>query len=79
GDEHINGIVTQALKQDDTRKILLVDKSKDKEFVARKLNLVNTNQIIIENFNAKEYLEKKLNINELYKYFPEKEDDEFWK
>lgn len=79
GDEHINGIVTQALKQDDTRKILLISKNKDKESVAKKLNLDNTNQIIIENFNAKEYLEKKLAINELFKYFPEKEDDEFWK
>jgi len=43
------------------------------------LNLDNTYQIIIENFNAKEYLEKRLAIKELYKYFPEKEDDEFWK
>lgn len=79
GDEHINGIVAQALKQDDTRKILLISKSKDEKTVAKKLNLENTNQIIIEKFNAKEYLEKKLAVNELYKYFPEKEDDEFWK
>lgn len=78
GDEHINGIVTQALKQDDTRKILLIAKNKDKEFVAKKLNLDNTNQIIIEKYNAKEYLEKKLTINQLYKYFQEKKDDKFW-
>jgi len=78
GDEHINGILTQALKQNDSRKILLVSKGKDEEYVANKLNLDNTNQIIIEKFNAKEYLENQLMINELYKYFPEKEDDEFW-
>jgi len=75
-DEHINGLLSQALKQDKARKILYISKSRDKSYVAFKLKC-GEDQIIVEEYKAKEFFEKKLNLKELEPYFPEVEDDIF--
>ena len=76
GDEHINGLLSQALKQDRNRKIFYVSKSNDENFVMTKLSC-NSAQIIIEKYNAKEFFEKKLQLYEFETHFPEMEDDIF--
>jgi len=76
GDEHINGLLKQSLKQDKNRKILYTSRSCDSDYLIEKLNC-NRNQVIIEKCYAKEFLEKKLKITELAKHFPEMEEDIF--
>ncbi|NOZ45171.1 MAG: hypothetical protein GXO79_00155 [Chlorobi bacterium] len=77
GDEHINGLLSQALKQDKDRKILNISKSQKIEFVQNRLGINNTDQIIIEKYYAKDFFEKRLSLKELETIFPENIDDIF--
>jgi SIR2-like protein len=76
GDEHINGLLSQALKQDKKRKILYLSKNEKEEFIINKLNC-HSDQVIIEKLYAKEFLEKELKLQKLESYFPEEKDDIF--
>ena len=78
GDEHINGILTQALKQDKNRKIYYASQSANKESVVRKLKLKNQNQIEVEKIEAQPFFEKKLTMKQMKKYFPENKTDKLW-
>jgi len=61
-DEHINGLIEQAIKQDDTKRVLSVmkgtnkTKSELKEFIASRLN-ISGDKIIIEKSEAKDFFE----------------------
>ena len=69
-DEHINGIIGQALKSQKDKKILVnlfeQNKKEDeiKNIIAKKLN-TNSEQIIIKNQKASEFLKNVLKIKEL--------------
>ena len=76
GDEHINGLLSQALKQDKKRKILYISKSNDEKFVMKKLSC-HREQIVIEKYWAKEFFENELKLQRFESYFPEIRDDIF--
>jgi len=79
-DEHINGLIEQALKQDITKKVLSVMKGTGKsetelnDFIASKLN-VSKDKIIIEKSEAKDFFESKLNLKYFTQIFPFDEED----
>lgn len=80
GDEHINGIIQQALRTDSKRRILCITKADDKFWdekqnqICRSINKVNRDQIIMWNMSAKSFLETRLSINELNQLIPEEEN-----
>lgn len=63
GDQHINKILTQALKRDDTRRLLVIAHCEDDEAVAQKKNevlgslFVKDEQVLVEKGSAKAFLE----------------------
>jgi hypothetical protein len=77
GDEHINGIITQALNNNKDRKLLIISPSKEPTEEARRigkiLGLEVKDNIIHQNLSAKEYLNQILSVTNLQKVFPEKE------
>ncbi|MGL5806641.1 MAG: SIR2 family protein [Xenococcaceae cyanobacterium] len=77
GDEHVNGIIGQALGNDRERKILNVSRShnleKKKQEIADKINLSENSRIEIAQMSAKNFLEQKLNINYLSSFFSTQE------
>ena len=80
-DDHINGLIEQALKQDDSKKILSVMKGTKKtetelkDFIASKINITN-DKIIIEKSEAKAFFENKLNLEYFTHIFPIEDDDD---
>ncbi len=74
-DNHINGLIEQALKQDYSKKVLSVTKGTGKtedelkDFIANKLN-IHTDKIIIEKSEAKAFFENKLNLEYVSKIYP---------
>ena len=82
-DEHINGILEQALRQDHERMLLAVvgpgDDRKataEKERICDHLNLetCKKDKIVTKPCGAKEFLEEGLTISTLAKLFPQEED-----
>ena len=74
GDEHINGILKQALENNSDRKLLSVNPGENhKELIIDELDLESDNQIICESYQAKEYFKNQLTLNSLEKHFPEDE------
>lgn len=71
GDEHINGILTQALSNDSQRKLLCVGLDIKEEKLKEALTCEGSKQIIVEAKKAKEYLENELLIEKLEKLFPQ--------
>ena len=76
-DEHINGIIGQALRhKEDMRVIANIyndkDKGEIKENILKKIGVNNPSQLIVENIKASNFLESKLNLKELVKYLPQK-------
>jgi hypothetical protein len=75
-DDHINGILGQALKSDNSKKIIAVgpvkvgidDINNEKEMILNKLNIDNSDNIIIENNGAKNYFENILSIRYFDKF-----------
>jgi hypothetical protein len=80
GDEHINGILTQSLKQSSDRKLLFVspDASEEINKIRKALNLSDDSQIETLNVGAKEFFENKLKIEEFEKYFPDLKEEDIW-
>ena len=82
-DEHINGLIEQALKQDSNKKILSVMKGTEKEerelkkFIANKINIPN-DKIIIEKSEAKAFFENKLNLEYFTEIFPIEENGDLF-
>ena len=85
GDEHINGILGQALTNSSSsdRKLLSVGPYKqaedaEKQWVANKLDIDRVDHIEIKKMNASEFMEELLNekitIDKLNEYFPDGDD-----
>ncbi len=78
-DEHINGIIAQALNGDNSRKMLVVtpiDFKKDDEIlrhIRNTLNLTHDSNVFLRNHTAKEFLNDKLSVKELTTIFPNEE------
>jgi len=72
-DEHINGIIRQALVRDSEKKILSVgpgkEESQKRGEIAKKLNLQNTEQVEVVLEGAKDFMEKTLSIEYLKSFF----------
>jgi hypothetical protein len=80
GDEHINGILAQAIRQDKEMKLLWISPNAKKSVVKEKLGLSITaqKQIEIMEMTAKIFFNKKLKLNILSDLFPKEEDNELW-
>ncbi len=87
-DEHINGIIMQALSNNPEKKILCVSpaprgedkkyaEDKKREDVRIKLNLNKGKQIEVKLEGAKDFMENSLNIEYLKSLFPSDDDAVF--
>ena len=78
GDEHINGILSQALRQDEERKLLAVLGPGAAEEMRRKsiseVLRVSEGQISVETVGAKKFLSQTLSIDYLAGLFPDEVD-----
>lgn len=73
-DEHINGIIGQALRhKEDIRVIANIynDNNKIKENILKKIGVDNSSQLIVENIEASDFLKSKLNLKKLVEYLPQ--------
>ncbi len=79
-DEHINGLIEQALKLDDSKKVMSVMKgsntTKDElqKYVSQKLNIAEE-RIIIEKQKAKDFFENKMSLNYFKEIYPIEEEE----
>jgi len=79
GDEHINGMIGQALRSDPDRRILCVlitetgKEEEKKAEIAESLQVSNPGQIVICNKPAKEFMEEDLDIAKLKAVLPAEE------
>lgn len=80
GDEHINGILSQALKQDKEMKLLWVSPNAKKSVVKEKLGLsiIAQRQIETKEMTAKVFFDKQLELKTFSDLFPREDDNEFW-
>ena len=82
-DEHINGLIEQALKQDKNKKILSVMKGTKKtdvelkEFITDKIN-ISEERIIIEKSEAKVFFESKMNLDYFTKIYPMEQNNDIF-
>ncbi|SPD73380.1 conserved hypothetical protein [uncultured Desulfobacterium sp.] len=78
-DEHINGIIAQALNGDHSRKMLVItlfDSQKHDEtllYIRNALKLTREDNVILWNHKAKEFFSDKLSVEELTTIFPNEE------
>ena len=79
-DEHINGILGQALRQDPRRRLLAVvaptvsdEVKKTTDFITNQLD-TTTEQVRVNPCGARRFLDEKLSVKELADLFPEEED-----
>lgn len=78
-DAHINGILSQALRQDKERRILSISPQKDiKDDLLRILNQKPKKKIEIREMGAKEFFNNSLKLETLESIFPDKTTDEIW-
>jgi hypothetical protein len=74
-DEHINGIISQALSMNN-KIIFALAYKEERDEIKRKLSLKDDDRIIVEsNKTAKEFLEKEFTLEYLNKYTPEENDE----
>lgn len=76
-DEHINGIISQALNGDHSRKMLVVaptDKPDEwQRHVCNALKVHANDNVVLLNCNAKDFFETQLTVDELSRVFPNEE------
>jgi len=76
-DEHINGIISQALNGDHSRKVLVIGPTDDIEErvdqISKILKVNSTENIVLWNCGAKEFLENRLSVEGLSEFFPNDE------
>jgi hypothetical protein len=75
-DEHINGLISQALKQDKSSKVLVVKYSDNKKKTIVDVLNVDENQVEVIKSSAKEYFENELKTEKLINLFPKENDDD---
>ena len=79
-DDHINGILEQALRQDETRKVLTVNgPGGEADAEARRMRTIRRlracdGQVVSRTCGAKEFLEKELTVARLGELFPTESD-----
>lgn len=82
GDNHINGILSQALKQalmnKEKRKLLIISPGINKNYILNQLKSddveqISEDQIEVINKKAKEFLESELNLHKLESLFPDED------
>jgi len=81
-DEYINNILSQALKEKDEAKILIVlgpkdDKEAEKISISEKLNISNNDSIIVETTGAKKFLSEVLSRDYLGQYIEDSKEAPF--
>jgi len=75
-DEHINGIISQALSMNNNKIIFALAYKEQRDEIKRKLSLKDDKRIYVEsNKKAKEFLEKEFTLEYLNKYTPEENDE----
>ena len=78
-DEHINGIITQALNGDHSRKMLVISPNDPQkvdqalEHIRNTLKLSCNGNVFLANLTAKEFFDDKLTVEELGNIFPNEE------
>ena len=79
-DEHINGILGQALRQDDRRRLLAVvapqvadQRPETTDFIANQLE-AQPSQVLVNACGARSFLDERLSVKELADLFPEEEN-----
>ena len=77
-DEHINGIISQALKSNTNRKIFCVGKNIDEDYIKKQLSIENTTQISVKENSAKDFFTKELEIELFEQLFPNDKDEVFF-
>ena len=77
GDEHINGILGQALKKDNSKKLLCVGPCIEREYIKDNLKIKDNSLLEIVKMKSKKYFESKLSIEKFKKLFPK--DYEYFK
>lgn len=78
GDEHINGIIGQALRDNSERRLLSVapdSETSEQSILIAKVLGASKDQIVCVKSGAQEYLTKGLTIDALTRYFPEVESN----
>ena len=75
-DEHINGLISQALKQNENSKVLVVKYSNSEKNDIVKALKVNEIQIEVIKSSAKDYFENELTTENLINLFPKENEDE---
>ena len=77
GDDHINGIISQALNNNKDRRLLAISTSGDASSKVKKikkiLKIESNENIHYEDITAKDFLNNKLSVENLSKVFPEVE------
>jgi len=76
-DEHINGIISQALKGNPSRKLLVVSRSDDQKSeldqIKKTLDTRLDENIVFSNTGAKQFFKNNLNLSYISNFFPEEE------
>ena len=82
GDEHINGIIAQALKADGGRKLLCVapfresvTEERRRDSIREILQINRSDQVSVERSGAKEFLESQISLERLRLLFPKTVDN----
>jgi len=75
-DEHINGLISQALKQDKNSKVLVIKYSDDNKTDIVEILKVKENQVEVIKSSAKDFFEKELTTERLISLFPKEIEDE---
>lgn len=78
GDEHINGILSQALKHNIEMKLLFVSPGAEKNYVKTRLGLKNKSQIEISEKRANEFFANELKLIKISELFLETDKDDLW-
>jgi hypothetical protein len=77
GDDHINGIISQALNNDRERRLLAISPNRDSDITVEKIKKIlrveSHQNIFHEDITAKDFLDNKLSMETLAKLFPEGE------
>ena len=78
-DEHINGIIAQALNGDHSRKMLVITPTTPEKYdetlqhIRSTLKLSQADNVFLWNLTAKEFYNDKLTVEELENIFPKEE------
>ncbi len=76
GDEHINGIIGQALRHKKDMKVIANiynagDGDEIKENILKKIGVKNPSQLVVRNMKASDFLKSELNLKRLVEYLPQ--------